>query len=91
MSNHDGSYLINKILFLLNRFDTFNILGKEKTLQFLKEIRKIGYDHDCNNGEILERIGEALGVCFTCWEYGSNLESGVCKECRSEWYINKSG
>lgn len=53
MSNHDGSYLINRILFLLNEYEVFNLFGKDKTLQFIDEIRKIGYDQDCNNGEML--------------------------------------
>ena len=83
MSNHDGSYLINDILFLLDNYQVFKLLGKEKTLQFLASIRKIGCEHDCNAGEILEKIGANLGVCYRCWQYANTLEDGLCPKCHS--------
>jgi hypothetical protein len=87
MSNHDGSYLINQILFLLNDHEVFQFFGKEKTLQFLKRIREIGCEHDCNAGEILEEIGEQLKICYCCWEYADSLENEMCGKCCNEVYI----
>ena len=87
MSNHDGSYMLNTVLFLLKEQNVFDYLGKEKTLKFLNRIRDIGWDNDCNNGEILDKIGEQLGVCYTCWEYGGNLEYGICEKCREGFHV----
>ena len=81
MSNHSGSYIINNILNVLDEFNIFKILGKEETLKLLNEIRSIGYDNDCNDGEILEDIGEKLKVCYQCYEYSKKLEYGVCEQC----------
>jgi hypothetical protein len=81
MSNHCGSYLINAMLHLLDDYQVYESLGKEKTLAFMEKIRNISFDNDCNDGEILENIGEKLGICYGCWDYKDDLEYGVCKEC----------
>ncbi len=81
MSNHSGSYLINNVLIRLDDYEVFTLLGKEKTLQLLSEIRKIGRDYDCNDGEILDEIGEKLNICYQCWKYGDSLDFGVCVKC----------
>lgn len=85
MSNHDGSYLLNEVLLLLDKQKVFDFLGKEKTLAFLNEIRTIGNCHDCNNGEILDGIGGTLKVCYCCWNYSNKLEDGICEQCESTW------
>lgn len=85
MSNHSGSYLINEILCLLDEFKFFKSIGQEKTLTFLKDIKKLSYGYDCNDGEILEELGEKLKVCHTCWEYSDDLKYGVCDKCREHW------
>lgn len=85
MSNHEGSYMLNNVISLLKEENVFDLLGKEKTLNLLNKIRKIGCNYDCNNGEILENIGEELNVCYSCWNYSDELEYGNCKECRSHW------
>ena len=54
-------------------FDIFKILGEEKTLKLLNEIRIIGFDNDCNNGEILDDIGTKLKVCYECYKYREKL------------------
>ncbi len=82
MSNHSGSYIINHILHALEEYDFFKTLGKEKTLKFLNKKRKLSWDFDCNNGEILEDIGEKLKVCYECYQYREKLDYGVCEECR---------
>ena len=60
MSNHDGSYMLNEILKLLEEDGVFGKLGKEEAQEIVLKILKIGEHHDCNNGEILEDIGEKL-------------------------------
>ncbi len=81
MSNHSGSYLINEILYLMQKYNVFDSIGKEKTLSFLNEVKWIGYKHDCNNGEILEGISDQLKVCYICWEYGNEMNDGICETC----------
>ena len=83
MSNHSGSYMLNTVLNILDENKVFQFLGKEKTLKFLKSIRSIGIDYDCNNGEILDEIGEKLKICYACWSYSDRLEDGMCDECRA--------
>lgn len=85
MSNHAGSYLLNEVLILLDEQKVFDFFGQEKTLDFLEKIRKIGMYHDCNSGEILDKIGEKLQVCYSCWEYNDNFEHGICLKCRERW------
>ena len=83
MSNHLGSYMLNAVLYKLRDYNIFDSLGKEKTLALLHDIRIIGFDADCNNGEILYKIGEELGICYQCWSYGEGFQYGICKECQS--------
>ena len=85
MSNHSGSHMLNAVLNVLDENNVFQFLGKEKTLKFLKSIRNIGLDYDCNDGEVLDEIGEKLKVCYTCWDYSDFLEDGICNECRTCW------
>lgn len=62
MSNHAGSYMINDILYILDEYKVFDVLGKQKTLDLLNKIRKVGIENDCNDGEILDEIGEKLKI-----------------------------
>ncbi|MEE4359370.1 MAG: hypothetical protein V2I97_23060 [Desulfococcaceae bacterium] len=82
MSNHGGSYMLNAVLELLEENDIFKMIGKDKTLELIKGIIKISHREDCNTGEILEDIGERLGICYYCLNYAENLEYGLCPECQ---------
>ena len=82
MSNHSGSYLANSILTLLHEYKIYDTLGKAESLHFLKKVREIAHEYDCNAGEVLDVIGAKLGVCYECWEYADDTQSGVCKKCR---------
>ncbi len=84
MSNHRGSYLLNSVLHLLDDFDVYNNLGKEKTLALMKQVRKLSQRYDCNSGEILEKIGAKLGICYQCWEYSDRFANGICDTCYLE-------
>lgn len=64
MSNHDGGYLLNSVLELLDEREVFDWLGKDKTQQLVLEIVNLACNHhDCNSGEILEGLGQAIGIC----------------------------
>ncbi len=82
MSNHAGSYLLNSVLYILDKYQVYETLGKEKTLALIGEINKLAEKYDCNPGEILENIGEKLGICYFCWQYGDNFEYGLCGKCK---------
>lgn len=82
MSNHSGSYLANSILTLLQEYKVYDTLGKAETLRFLKEVRGITCEYDCNAGEVLDSIGEKLHVCYGCWEYVDDFQFGECTKCR---------
>ena len=81
MSNRGGGLIINNILCTLETQGVFDLLGQEKTLRFLHEIREIGAYYDCNADEILDEVGEKLKLCWKCWNYVDNLEDGVCSAC----------
>jgi len=82
MSNHDGGYLLNEVLLLLEREGVFRILGREKVRQVIRKIvKKAVYDYDCNNGEILDGIGTRLKICYSCLKEATNLSEGLCKKC----------
>ncbi len=82
MSNHSGSYMLHDVLTLLEKRGFFADLEPEGIREFLKEIVKIGHHHDCNQGEILEGIGERMGVCYCCMEPAESFEHGLCPSCR---------
>ncbi|HPZ10511.1 MAG TPA: hypothetical protein PL110_20650 [Candidatus Eremiobacteraeota bacterium] len=82
MSNHDGSYMLNKVLLLLEKRGFFLGMKPAETKDFIKSILKIGNKHDCNDGEILEDIGESLGICYYCLEFSKDLDDGLCSSCR---------
>ena len=81
MSNHQGSYMLNEVLYALKECNAFEFLGKERTLEFLDKVRVIGDDYDCNHGEILDNIGEELMVCYQCWDYCDAMDGGICYTC----------
>lgn len=86
MSNHGGSYLLNGVITLLNQRDVFNTIGKDHTLSFIKEVIDLGHYHDCRVGEILEDIGEKLGICYNCIEFADSLtDSGWCVKCEESY------
>jgi hypothetical protein len=81
MSNHDGSYILNDALKVLEKEAIFEIIGEEKSQKIALNFIKIGYKHDCNNGEILSGIGELLKICYCCAENSSKFKNGLCKTC----------
>lgn len=86
MSNHSGSYMLNSVLFAAKEAGIFKLLGKEKSREFALELVSIGNMDDCNPGEILEEIGEELGICYCCSRKSDELENGLCKKCANGFY-----
>jgi recombinational DNA repair protein RecR len=81
MSNHSGSYMLNEILKMLEKESIFEYLGKEKTQKIVFDIINMSYQYDCNPGEILEDIGERVGICYYCKRPADEFCDGVCKKC----------
>jgi recombinational DNA repair protein RecR len=83
MSNHAGSYLLNEVLHLLEERGVFTQMGPETAQRLVLDIVKLSYRYDCNSGEILEEIGERLGICLRCLTAKSDLIEGMCRSCRN--------
>ena len=84
MSNHSGSYMLNEVLLLLEDHGFFETLNSNDMVKFIHKVVAIGYDYDCNNGEILDAIGERIGICYSCLEHAKEFKDGVCLKCSSE-------
>lgn len=82
MSNHSGSYMLNRVLCIAEEMEIFETIGEEKTQELVEKIINMSGGYDCNSGEISDDIGERLGLCYCCIEKKKNLEYGICKECR---------
>ena len=82
MSNHSGSYMLNSVLCIAKDMGILETIGKQKTLEFTRELLKLGSKYDCNDGEILEDMDE-LGICYCCLKETDDLEDGLCNECRN--------
>jgi hypothetical protein len=82
MSNHSGGYMLNDVLYTAKDMGIFEAVDKEKARKFAIELVKIGRDYDCNDGEVLEDIGEEIGICYCCLKETNDIEDGICKECR---------
>ena len=83
MSNHSGSYMLNSLLTMIERESFFSDFGPEKTAEFMFHIRRLVLDHDGNSGEVLDGIGERLGICFECFRQNEELHNGRCSSCRN--------
>lgn len=82
MSNHDGGYMLNEVLLLLEKYGFFNTLRQQEIVDFAKDIVTIGNDHDCNDGEIFNKIGRRMKYCYCCRKFSEEFDDdGVCKDC----------
>ena len=82
MSNHSGSYMLNSLLVMLERESFFSEIGPEKTAEFVSDVLGLAVDHDGNPGEVLDGIGDRLGICCQCRRRSDALEHGVGTACR---------
>ncbi len=83
MSNHGGSYMLNEILQVMEEDKVFERLGSKETASLVQKIIHISLDYDCNRGEILDGIGERLGICSYCAKSSRKLTDGLCQDYRT--------
>ena len=81
MSNHSGSYMLNSMLVMLEREAFFSEIGPEMTDEFVLHVVGLTYEYDGNPGEVLDGIGERLGICYLCFKRSDELNRGVCASC----------
>ena len=85
MSNHAGSYMLNEVLRALERRGVFELLGRPAAQELVIEIVRLSDHYDCNVGEILEEMGEKLGICSWCLTPRTDLADCICGACRARW------
>ena len=83
MSDHFNSLLMNDVLIRLDEQSFFADIGEERTLRFVQDSLALSRRHDGNPGEALAGVGQRLGICYYCWDPGTDLRQGICRECRA--------
>ncbi len=92
MSNHEGGHMLNEVLQTLDNYQVFNWLGLGKTQELVQVILKIGYEYDCNYGEILAEIGRKLGTCGSCARPANIVYRDLCQQCFLDHYeVDENG
>jgi recombinational DNA repair protein RecR len=58
-------------------------IGMQKAQQVITKLVQIASrEYDCNSGEILEGHTDRLHLCYYCLTIATDLESGLCRNCR---------
>ena len=83
MSGHFNSLLMNDVLIRLEEQSFFANIGEERTLCFVQDSLALCRRHDGNPGEALAGVGQRLGMCYYCWDRGTDLRQGICCDCRA--------
>ncbi len=83
MSGHFNSLLMNDVLIRLEEQSFFADIGEERTLRFVQDSLALSRHHDGNPGEALAGVGQRLGICYYCWDRGTDLRQGICRDCRA--------
>ena len=87
MSNHQGSYMVNKILQTMEKHGIFSILKPEEIQPMIKDIVNITTNYyDCNASEVLEGVGKRLKICYYCLNLVDNFAPGtygICVDCNN--------
>lgn len=78
--------MLNGVLRILERESFFEHIGKERTQKIVLDILELSYEYDCNPGEILEDIGERVGICYYCNNPADEFRDGMCKGCHEKNY-----
>jgi hypothetical protein len=74
--------MLNEVLEIVMEKQIIKLEEKEKFRDFALELLELGRHYDCNDGEILDGIGEKIGLCYCCLEATEDIEDGICKKCR---------
>jgi len=86
MSNHSGSYMLNKVIEILDRHQVFAGIEKTTTQTLIKEILEMATNkYDCNQGEILEGYAQQFNLCYSCLADDADLDDGLCVTCLGDW------
>ena len=80
MSHHFNSFLMNDVLIKLEEQSFFADIGEERTLRFVQDALTLSVHHDGNPGEALAGVGQRLGMCYFCWDRGTDLRQGICSD-----------
>ena len=83
MSDHFNSLLMNDVLIRLEEQSFFADIGEERTLRFVQDSLALSRRHDGNPGEALAGVGQRLGICYYCWDRGTDVRQGICRDCRA--------
>ena len=62
-------------------------LGREKTQRLVLNLLKIADEYACISYEILEDIGESLGICYYCKGIAQDFREGVCLPCYERDFV----
>ena len=81
MSNHSGSHMLNSLLTMIERESFFSDIGPERAMELISHVLGLAMEHDGNLGEVLNGIGERLGICYQCRQQRDELHHGVCSSC----------
>jgi hypothetical protein len=87
--DHEGSWILNQVLFLLkNKYHFFDNMNQKQRQMFLEDIFDIGYCYNCRNEEIMYDLGADLGYCFVCKKSAKKFDKNhnICRSC-SEKYL----
>jgi len=76
--------MLNSVLLSAKEAGMFKAIGKEKKIEFLKEVVNIGDEYDCNPGEIFEDLKDDIDICYGCLEESEALKDGLCPKCYGE-------
>ena len=83
MSDHTGSHMLNDIIRMLKEEQVLESIGLPKSQEVITKLVGIASrEYDCNAGEILEGHTDSLRLCYCCLSISTNLESGLCSNCR---------
>ena len=87
--DHEGSWMLNQVLFLLKyKYNFFDNMSQKQREMFINDIFDIGCCYDCKNEEIMYDLGQELGFCFVCKKSAKKFDKthNICIGC-SEKYL----
>ncbi len=83
MSLHSNGLFMNDVLIRVEEQSFFADIGEERTLRFVQDSLALSRRHDGNPGEALAGVGQRLGICYYCWDRGTDVRQGICRDCRA--------
>lgn len=85
MSNHTGGYLLNYAFHRLVENGFVDRFGKPKAQEIVLDVIQFATKkYDCNEAEILNELGEKLGICYYCLQPVTEIKDDICLKCRKE-------